>query len=233
MISELALYCNYLLLNYPGAKSHLDYIQSRISIDSINKYKIGYFPKLDDLNLLLDVFSRKFLLENKILYESYNVGDFLFFENCISIPYYDLYNECIGFSCRYISKYTSKYKNSFFQKNIHLFNLNNASRHIIKSNYVIITEGQLDSIKGSEVGINNIISTCGSKISPIQMHLISRYTNNIFLLFDNDEAGNKFRNKIKEDYSFAFKFKDIYIPEEFKDINEYLLESDYDLNIFK
>lgn len=65
-----------------------------------------------------------------------------------------------------------------------------------------------------------------------QLALIARYTTNINLLLDNDEAGEKGRSRILNKFSKFVNIKNYYIPEPFKDIDDYL-NGNSDLSLFE
>jgi DNA primase len=152
----------------------------------------------------------------------------LSFHNLI-IPYRNLYGDILGFVGRTNSTLEdqkklkiSKYKNTIFKKSNYLFGLYEARQSILDNDSVYIVEGQFDVIKAREHGITNIVAVGNSNITPYQMSLVLRYTKNIYLLFDNDEAGNLGRESSISKYGKYVDFMNLYIPEPYKDIDEYL-----------
>ena len=73
-----------------------------------------------------------------------------------------------------------------------------------------------------EGGIKNIVALGGSNMTHYQFSIINRYTNNIFLLLDNDEAGEKGRKRIIELFGKHANIRNFYVPEPYKDIDEFL-----------
>ena len=65
-------------------------------------------------------------------------------------------------------------------------------------------------------------------MSDYQFSLLTRYTNDIFLLLDNDEAGEKGRKKIISKFSKFANIHNFYLPEPYKDIDEYLSQNSYE-----
>ena len=93
-----------------------------------------------------------------------------------------------------------------------------------------MVEGQLDVIKASEIGLNNTVALGTNSLSIWQYCLISRYCNNIHLLLDNDEPGQKGRKRIVSKFGGMANIHDFYIPDVYKDIDEYITKgriSDY------
>ena len=68
-------------------------------------------------------------------------------------------------------------------------------------------------------------------MTAFQFSLICRYTNNLYLLLDNDEAGNKGRDAIHKKYGNFANIKNGFIPPPYKDIDEYLSSKSYNLDI--
>ncbi|NJO18661.1 MAG: toprim domain-containing protein, partial [Thioploca sp.] len=85
-----------------------------------------------------------------------------------------------------------------------------------------IVEGQIDVIKASEVGLRNIVALGNNSMTAYQFSVISRYSNNLFLLLDNDEPGQKGRKQIISKYGHMANIRNFYLPDDFKDIDEYI-----------
>jgi DNA primase len=117
----------------------------------------------------------------------------------------------------------SKYKNTKnLKKGLHLFGLHQARESIIIKNAVFVVEGQFDCIKAQVSGIKNVVAVGSSDLTAEQFALLNRYTNNIFVLFDNDEAGNVGANKIINHYGDKANIKKATVPLGFKDLFEFL-----------
>ena len=84
-----------------------------------------------------------------------------------------------------------------------------------------IVEGQFDVIKSYEAGLNNVVALGNSNMSYNQFCLITRYTDNIFLLLDNDEAGEKGRKRIIDCFSKFANIRNFFLPDPYKDIDEF------------
>jgi len=238
--------CEYLLHNFPEAENYLSYLNNRLDDSSINNFNFGYFPSGNKLNGLSSVLDINFLKSNNLLYskdiddyKNHSTIHFSFFENHpLILPYRDTYGNIIGIVGRTILSdkdrnelKISKYKNTDFKKRNYLFGLYEAKQEILNKNYVYIVEGQFDVIKAFEKGIRNIVALGNSNMSAYQFSLIYRYTNNLCILLDNDEAGEKGRSKIIDaygKYENSVNIKNIYIPAGYKDIDEYLLENTAD-----
>jgi DNA primase len=101
-------------------------------------------------------------------------------------------------------------------------------QHIIDQNCVYVVEGQFDVIKAVEKGFKNIVALGTSNMNSYQFSVISRYTDNIFLLLDNDEAGEKGRKSAISKFGKLANIQNFYLPESYKDIDEYFTKSNDD-----
>lgn len=230
-LDEVIKYTHHLLFDYHKASNVLDYIKSRISLESIFKYSFGYFPQLSEFSLFNNY--SKHLQKLGLYFDSSNPevkSKFLYFENYqMVLAYQDLYSTNIGIVGRTLlpdaiqkELSISKYKNTKFSKSSNLFNLNFEYNNIINNDYVIITEGQFDAIKASDCGIQCVVAAGTSSISQDQFLLLRRFTDNFYLCLDNDLAGKNghdlFINKFKSYCNIAC----ISLPTGYKDIDEFV-----------
>ncbi len=183
-------------------KSAQDYLHKRnISSDTIKKFQVGYAAKGWDF--LLTHFRNKNVdfkdLEKiglVILKES-GTGHYDRFRDRIIFPIIGLDAKIRGFGGRDISQNekTPKYINSpesvIYNKSETLFGFNIAKESIRKNGFVVIVEGYFDLISLYQHGFENVLATCGTALTSKHAGLIKRYTNNVILLFDSDEAGHK------------------------------------------
>jgi DNA primase len=93
---------------------------------------------------------------------------------------------------------------------------------------VFLVEGQIDVIKAKEKGFDNILGIGSASLSIHQLSLITRYTSNIFLLLDSDEAGQKGRKRIIDKFSKYANIQNFYLPNGYKDIDDYLKVVSYE-----
>ena len=86
-----------------------------------------------------------------------------------------------------------------------------------------MVEGYFDAIMAHQKGICNVVATCGTLFSFRQLIVLLRYTDNICLLFDNDDAGHTSANRVMQKLSnsevnLEYKFT----PDGSKDLDEFL-----------
>jgi len=243
MFDKIVESCSYLLNNYPGASVCKEYLDNRLSKDSQKNFNFGYFPGINNISLLTTLIGNDELEKLKLLFhkeieDSWGPRSInsLYFENYpLIMPYHDTYGNIVGLVGRSLLSdddrkklNIAKYKNTVFQKGNFLFGLYAAKQSILEQDSVYIVEGQFDVIKAHEAGFKNIVALGNSNMTIYQFSLISRYTNNIFLLLDGDEAGEKGRAKIINVFGNYANIRNFYLPNPYKDIDEYLSQNSYD-----
>jgi len=90
-----------------------------------------------------------------------------------------------------VAKYLNSPESSIYHKSRILYGLSHAKDEIRKQNRAILVEGYMDLISLHQNGIKNVVAVSGTALTDEQIQLISRYTKNIILLFDADNAGVK------------------------------------------
>lgn len=118
------------------------------------------------------------------------------FRGRIVFPYYDLKGNVIGFTGRSIKssdkvKYYNTGETPVFHKGSALFGLFQARQAIGQQDRVYFVEGQFDVLSFVRAGIRNTVCGSGTALTPEQIKTIIRFTRNITLIYDRDEAGIK------------------------------------------
>jgi len=208
----------------------LNYIQNRgLSEATIKKYKIGSFPK--DLRRLFKYIHPEDLRKNNIVW---NADTSPFKKYPVVIPIRDIHGKAIAIGCRTLLSDNErkilgipKYRNSSYSKTSHLFCLEQSINYIRESNQVFVVEGYFDAISAHQRDIKNVVAACGTAFSNRQLITLSRYTNNICLLFDNDEPGITSSKKIlsKLIYKDGLNLECQFTPAEYKDLDEFLVNN--------
>lgn len=240
LLEDIADSCHFLLNNFPEAKEYRNYLDSRLNEESQKKFKIGYFPDSNYIDILIREFGEEALTKLELI-RKWNFTDSLgysqknksFFEDHpLIFPYRNACGEIVGFIGRTLlpeeerkQKKLIKYKNTDFKKGNCLFGLYEAKSSILEDDCVYIVEGQFDVIKAHEVGFKNVVALGNSIMTPFQFALICRYTKNINLLLDNDQAGDKGRKIVKDKYAKLANIRDFFVPEPYKDLDEYIKEN--------
>ncbi len=113
----------------------------------------------------------------------------------IVFPIYNVAGKVLGFGGRIIKKDTKapKYLNSpetvVYEKRKELFGLNLAKNAIRKLDVIYLVEGYMDVVSLSQNGIENVVAASGTAFTEEQARLIKRFTHNVTMLFDGDQAG--------------------------------------------
>lgn len=218
-------------------KKLLHYLEDRkITKKSIERYKIGSFPK--DLRLLLNNIHSDDLLDRGIIWNAYESPFKYSSKGCnihfpIVFPIHNLSGNTVAIGCRTLLPEDKrkdlgvpKYRNSVYKKTAFLYGLNDAAEEIQKQNKVFVVEGYFDVISCHQNGIKNVVGTLGTLFSKRQLIILSRYTNNIVLLFDNDQPGRTSAKKVLDKFNscdtMGIDISYRFTPDGFKDIDEYL-----------
>lgn len=238
MLDKIVESCRFLLNNYPEARTSKAYLDTRMNDKSQETFQFGYFPGVQNISVLTDLVGDDVLKTEKLLFTK-DIEDSLFprkvqfcyFEDHpLILPVRDQYGKTVGLIGRtFLSEeewkargIKSKYKNTEFKKGNFVFGLYENKRYILEQDAVIIVEGQYDVIKACEIGLKNIVAIGGSSLSLYQFSLISRYSNNMFLLLDNDLSGQKGRKQIINKFGNFANIRNLYLPDHYKDIDEYI-----------
>lgn len=195
---------NLLLKNNNGEyfyKEAIDYLKKRkIPFSIIKEFKIGYAPP--SWNALIRALNENNISTNNInalglaSISKNNPNHFYdTFINRIMFPIINEKEEIIGFGGRSIDGKEPKYLNSkeslIFKKKSALYGINIAKTHIMKKDEAILVEGYMDTIACHKMNIKNVVGSLGTAITEEHAKEIKKYTNNVVLALDNDEAGQK------------------------------------------
>lgn len=173
------------------------YLYNRgIKKETITKWGLGYAPasghalvdflrteKVDDNDMIK--LGLAAIGKSGELYDKYR--------NRVIFPIMNTQDNVIGFGGRAIEDIKPKYLNSnesevFIKKN-NLFGLNINKRDIIEKNKIVIVEGYMDVISLWQNGVKNAVASLGTALTENQAKLVSRYTKNVILSYDSDNAG--------------------------------------------
>ena len=181
-----------------GKSIALSYLEHRnIENSMIKKFEIGYtLDKWDSLLkfLLKNQFSEDQILKAGLILEN-NEKKYDRFRNRIIFPIHNISGKVIAFGARQIKeeksqpKYINSPETSLYIKSNILYGLYHSKNHIRKEDNCYLVEGYTDVISLFQIGVENVVSSSGTSLTNNQIKLISRYTKNITILFDGDNAG--------------------------------------------
>ena len=191
-----ANYFYYLLHSKRGQKG-LAYLKNRgITDETIKRFGLGYADIYnDDLYRFLKSkgYSDEELKDSALVTIDERRGGSDKFWNRVMFPIMDVNNRVIGFGGRVMGDGSPKYLNSkettLFDKSRNLYGLNFARSSRKKE--IILCEGYMDVISMHQAGFTNAVAALGTAFTSGHGTLLKRYTENVILSFDSDEAGQR------------------------------------------
>ena len=176
------------------------YFRSRgIRDDIIEKFQLGYSPqKRDALYAAATAkgYKKDFLVKTGLCIENER-GAYDRYSGRAIFPWLNVSGKVVAFGGRVLDSRTKgvaqKYVNSpdsdIYHKERELYGLFQAKKQIVKEDRVYMVEGYTDVIAMHQAGIENVVANSGTALSNYQIKLLRRFTQNITLLYDGDEAG--------------------------------------------
>ena len=180
----------------PTGAEGLRYAQSRgMSRGTLTRFGIGFAP--DSWDSLCKAMRAKGYTDEElkdaglVSVSQKNGNIFDRFRNRLMFPIIDVRGNVIGFGGRVMDNSTPKYLNSpeteIFNKRKNLFALNVAKK--TKLGYLILVEGYMDAIALHQYGFDCAVASLGTSLTEEHAVLLSRYTEQVVLIYDGDEAG--------------------------------------------
>ena len=182
----------------PIGKEALEYALGRgMSRSILTTFGVGYAP--DSWDSMVKAMRAKGYTDQElrdsglVTVSKKNGNLFDRFRDRLMFPIIDVRGNVIGFGGRVIKKDSeaAKYLNSpetlIFNKRKNLFGLNLAKK--TKQNYMILVEGNIDVVALHQYGFDNAVASLGTSLTEEQASLLTRYTDQIVLIYDGDKAG--------------------------------------------
>ncbi|MBK9332525.1 MAG: DNA primase [Ignavibacteria bacterium] len=180
------------------------YLDSRgLDKKTVNKFGIGYSYKSWD-GLLHhfteeDIFTPEEVEKSGLIIKKEDSKNTYYdrFRGRLMFPIFNEYDKIVGFGGRKLyeddlgGKYINSPESKVYSKSRILYGLNFAKEKIRYYDYVILVEGYMDVIALYKNEIENAVASSGTALTEEQTRLLSRYTKNVYLLFDSDMAGIK------------------------------------------
>ena len=188
-----------ILLSAKGKKG-LEYMQERrLSPNIVEKFGLGFAP--DTWNTIEDHLFKKAFSEEQVkstglIKRSDQQNRYYdLFRNRIIFPIHDQRGEVIGFGGRVLDGSLPKYLNTpeteLFSKRKNLYGLYQARQAMRNLNQALVVEGYMDCLKLHQVGIENTVASLGTALTQEQARLLRRFVEEVILLFDGDDAGQR------------------------------------------
>ena len=180
----------------PVGAQGLQYVQKRgLSKGILTQFGVGYAP--DSWNALVDAMRKKGYTDQELrdadLVGEKNGRIYDRFRNRVMFPIIDVRGNVIGFGGRVLDNSTPKYLNTsetiIFNKRKNLFGLNLAKKS--KQGFMILVEGNIDVITLHQYGFDCAVASLGTSLTEEHAALLSRYTEQVVLTYDGDEAGQR------------------------------------------
>lgn len=191
-----ATYFFYQLRTKRGAYAYNYLVNRGISKDIIQSFGLGFSNQIsNDLytHLKSKGYEDDFLKITGLVNYDEKRGSTDKFWNRIIFPIQDSNNRIIGFGGRVVGDAMPKYLNSpetlVFDKSKNLYGINYARKS--REDYIIICEGYLDVMALHQGGFTSAVASLGTAFTPQQALLIKRYTRDVYLVYDSDNAGIK------------------------------------------
>ena len=184
-----------------ACEKHIEYINKRgIKTETLNKFGIGASTGYDGLVAYLDQkgYNRKDMVDSGAV----GVKNDKYYDALagrLIIPVIDQFGNVVAFCGRIIDnrkdvgKYVNTRETMVFSKGKTLFNLNNLKKvkNEVGIKNVIVVEGHMDVISLVEAGFENVVASMGTALTKDQARIIKRFTDDVYISYDGDFAGQK------------------------------------------
>ena len=181
----------------------LAYFRSRgFRDDIIEKFRLGFSP--DSWDAMTKEAKRKgfkddFLVRTGLAIRRDNGSLIDKYRNRVIFPWFDVSGKVVAFGGRVLDartkgvsqKYINSPESEIFHKSNELYGIFQAKKQIAKESLVYMVEGYTDVISMHQCGVENVVANSGTALNEAQIRLLHRFTQNITLLYDGDEAGIK------------------------------------------
>ena len=194
-------FCDKLQNDVDGRTIGLAYFRSRgFRDDIIERFKLGFaVDKWDDLakEAAKHGYKEENVVKTGLCYRKDDGRLTDRFRGRVMFPWFNVSGKVVAFGGRVLDsrtkgvsqKYVNSPESAIYSKGRELYGLYQAKKMISREDCVYMVEGYTDVISMHQCGIENVVANSGTALSHQQISLLHRYTNNITLLYDGDEAG--------------------------------------------
>ena len=194
-------FSNTLFNHAEGRSIGLSYFHERgFRDDIIKKFGLGY--SLDQRDALYNEarakgYKKDYLLSTGLCLENSNGQISDRFRGRVIFPVYSLSGKVLAFGGRILkkdekmAKYVNSPESDIYHKSHELYGIYQAKQAIVKQDNCFLVEGYTDVLSMHQSGIENVVASSGTSLTPGQIRLIHRFTNNVTVLYDGDAAGIK------------------------------------------
>ncbi len=196
---QAATYFYYQFKNQEGQAAYEYLVKRGLTEDTIKHFGLGYSNRFsDDLYRYLKKqgYEDEFLAQSGLVSIDERLGGRDKFRDRVMFPIMDANHRVIGFGGRVmgnagpeVPKYLNTPETRVFEKSRNLYGLNFAKAS--RKNYFLICEGYMDVIALHQAGFTNAVAALGTAFTTFHANLLKRYTNEVLLTFDSDQAGTQ------------------------------------------
>ncbi|MCB0839217.1 MAG: DNA primase, partial [Bacteroidetes bacterium] len=191
-----------LLESETGQQIGLSYFVERgIKESTIKEFRLGFchdewgvFAK----EATIKQYNEEYLIELGLVSKSEKTGNLIDrFRGRVMFPINNPVGKVIGFGGRIlgnkkeIAKYINSPQSPIYHKSQVLYGMHLAKKHIRDKDLCILTEGYMDTIVLHQNDIRNVVASSGTALTTDQIRLIRRFTHNVLMIYDGDQAGIK------------------------------------------
>ncbi|MEY3679172.1 MAG: hypothetical protein RI924_1313, partial [Bacteroidota bacterium] len=184
-----------------GQSIGLSYFKERgYREDIIKKFELGYSP--DDWDSLIqqaqkEGYKEEYLEATGLSVKNDKGKSYDRFRGRVLFPIHNLTGRIIGFGGRTLKtdknvpKYVNSPESEIYHKSNVLYGLSQAKKAIRDEDTCFLVEGYADVLSVHQAGIENVVASSGTSLTTEQIRLIGRFSQNVTILYDGDEAGIK------------------------------------------
>lgn len=191
--------CRFYQVQFSKNKLALEYVinKRKFSKETALIWRLGYSP--NNGSALVDYLKKQRFSDIEIKHSGLSTARYAsladMFRGRLMIPLQDAQGRVIGFTARLLAdepdspKYINTPQTVLYDKSRHIYGLHLAKESIRKSQFVVITEGNLDVIASHQAGVRQVVATAGTALTEPNLKTLSRLTSDIRLGYDADSAG--------------------------------------------
>lgn len=203
LVNEYAQqYFSNILHNHIDGKSiGLAYFRERgFRDDIIQKFQLGYSIDQRDAFTLAAIgkgYKKDYLVKTGLTLENDNGQLSDRFRGRVMFPVHSLSGKVVAFGGRILkkdekmAKYVNSPESDIYHKSNELYGIFFAKKAIVKQERCFLVEGYTDVISMHQNGIENVVASSGTSLTPGQIRMIHRFTENVTVIYDGDAAGIK------------------------------------------
>jgi DNA primase len=218
------------------AKHAQEYLAKRgLVAATIERYALGYAPDgfeallnyLTDKKIPLDLAVKLGVIKRRDDGKAYD-----FYRDRLMFPIRNVRGHVIGFSGRTLSnkdeaKYINSVESPVYNKGREVFGLFEAKDAIKRADQIVLVEGNVDVLAASQLGVENVVAPLGTSLTESQVKLLKRYSQNIVIMFDGDDAGQKACLRAVEICFAAENHPKVVLLPKGKDPGDFLVDRDH------